>query len=302
MRKLIIGCGYLGERVAAQWLQAGAQVSVLTRSQQRAEQLAGLGFDPLVGDLTEPDSLPQFPPCTTILYAVGYDRSSNKSIQEVYVEGLQNFLQRIPEVTGKLIYISSSGVFGQNDGSWVNENSPCNPCRPGGIACLAAEALLASHPLADRTTILRMAGIYGPDRLPRRTTIEAGEPLAADQHGYLNLIHVFDAVQVILAAEACETLSPLLLVSDGQPVLRSAYFQEMARLLQAPDPLFSAADPQSPGAQRASTNKRISNQQLLEELNISFRYPSFREGLAALLGSPIDADPENFADGRTTAT
>ena len=281
--------------MAQRWLQAGDHVSVLTRSPQRAEQLAAVGLDPLVGDLTDPDSLPAFPASDTILYAVGYDRSANKSIEEVTIQGLQNFLAQGPETSGKFIYISSTGVYGQDDGSWVDEESPCNPRRTGGIACLAAETLLANHSLGEQTTVLRLAGIYGPDRLPRRAAIEAGKPLATEDNGYLNLIHVDDAVQVILAAESSDSHSAVLLVSDGQPVLRRNYFQEMARLLQAPDPQFAAVDSLSHVAQRATTDKRISNQRLLSELAISFQYPSFREGLAALLQDPTESDSLNSA-------
>ena len=286
VHKLIIGCGYLGHRVARQWQQAGDHVSVLTRSVSRAGQLAEEGLHPLVGDLTAVDSLPEFPACDTVLYAVGYDRSSGASIQQVYVEGLKHALEALPSSTGRIIYISSTGVYGQDDGNWVDESSPCHPTRPGGIACLAAEKLLASHPRGVGSIVLRLAGIYGPDRLPRRAAIEAGESLATPADGYLNLIHVEDGVQAILAAESSETLPPLLVVADGQPVLRGTYFEEMARLLDAPAPLFKPPDPASPVAQRATGNKRISNQRLLKELGLSLKYPSFREGLGSLLAPP----------------
>ena len=283
VHKLIIGCGYLGQRVAQEWLQAGDQVAVLTRSRKRAAELAATGLQTLIGDLTRPETLPPFPACDTVLYAVGYDRSSPHSIEEVYVQGLDHFLASASDAIGRMIYISSTGVYGQNDGSWVDESSPCEPTRPGGAACLAAEGLLTSHALGSRSTVLRLAGIYGPGRIPRRAAIEAGEPVKASENGYVNLIHVADAVKVILAAEPCSDLPPILLVSDGQPVLRAAYFQEIARLLGAPTPRFTAPDPDSHQARRAKSDKRISNRRLQETLDISFKYPSFREGLAALL-------------------
>ena len=294
MQKLIIGCGYLGQRVAQQWLQAGDQVTVLTRSTARASELSKAGLQTLVGDLTRPDSLPSFPACETVLYAVGYDRSSSQSIEEVYVQGLENFLARI-DPGGKVIYISSTGVYGQNDGSWVDEDSPCQPTRPGGVACLAAESLLASHPRGAGSIVLRLAGIYGPDRIPRRAAIEAGKPVAAAENGYLNLIHVVDAVEAILATEACLDLPPVLLVSDGQPVLRGTYFQEIARLLRAPKPQFSPPDETSHQAGRATSDKRISNRRLQETLHMSFQYPSYREGLAALLQCPEDPQTDEFS-------
>jgi nucleoside-diphosphate-sugar epimerase len=118
--------------------------------------------------------------------------------------------------------------------------------------------------------------------------------VAAAENGYLNLIHVVDAVEVILAAEACHNLPPVMLVSDGQPVLRSTYFQEIARLLGAPKPQFLPPDEASHQAGRATSDKRISNQRLLETLQISFQYPSFREGLAALLQHPEGPDMGEF--------
>jgi len=295
VQKLIIGCGYLGQRVAQKWLQAGDQVTVLTRSSERATELNKTGLQTLVGDLTRPESLPPFPACDTVLYAVGYDRSSSHSIEEVYVRGLDNFLASATDACGKIIYISSTGVYGQDDGSWVNESSPCQPTRPGGAACLAAESLLASHPLGARSIVLRLAGIYGPGRIPRRAAIEAGEPVVASENGYMNLIHVADAVEVILAAEACPELPSVLLVSDGQPVLRGAYFQEIARLLGAPKPQFSPPAETSHQAGRATSDKRISNRQLQETLHLSFQYPSYREGLAALLQYPEDAQADEFS-------
>ena len=286
LQKLIIGCGYLGQRVAQKWLQAGDQVTVLTRSPERATELAKTGLQTLIGDLTRPESLPPFPACDTVLYAVGYDQSSGHSIEEVYLQGLDNFLARTTDACGKIIYISSTGVYGQNDGTWVDESSTCQPTRPGGAACLAAESLLASHPRGTGSIVLRLAGIYGPGRIPRQAAIEAGNPVVASENGYVNLIHVADAVEIILAAEACPDPPPVLLVSDGQPVLRGAYFQEIARLLGAPSPQFSVPDENSHQSRRATSDKRISNQQLLETLDISLQYPSFREGLAALLQAP----------------
>lgn len=290
MHRLIIGCGYLGYRVAQQWQHQGDQVTVLTRSTKRAEQLSRVGLHPLVGDLTHPESLPPFPSCDTVLHAVGYDRSSGKSIQEVYVDGLSSLLDRLPASTGKVIYVSSTGVYAQDDGGWVDEDSPCHPRRPGGIACLAAETLLAQHPRGTDRSILRLAGIYGPGRVPRQAAIQAGDLLPAPPDGYLNLIHVEDAVQVILAIASGKDVPSLLLVSDGTPVLRRHYLEFISRLLEAPTPRFSPVDPDSHVAQRAAANKRICNRRLMQSLEISLQFPSFREGLHQLLTPPDDRE------------
>ncbi|MCH7751985.1 MAG: NAD-binding protein, partial [Planctomycetes bacterium] len=80
MNRLIFGCGYLGERVAKRWRDAGATVHVVTRSPERARQLADDGFQPLVADVTRPETLADLPAAETILFSVGYDRSAETSI------------------------------------------------------------------------------------------------------------------------------------------------------------------------------------------------------------------------------
>ena len=94
----------------------------------------------------------------------------------VYVDGLQAALDALPTATGRIIYISSTGVYGQTSGEWVDEESECRPTREGGRVCLAAEGVLASPDLGQRAVVLRLAGIYGPGRIPRRTELPAKIP------------------------------------------------------------------------------------------------------------------------------
>ena len=270
MRKLIVGCGYLGRRVAQRWLAEGHQVSAVTRSPRRVEELRRAGILPVLADVTRPETLAALPEAQRVLYAVGYDPAAGLSRFDVYVRGLENFLGCAPAGIERLVYISSTGVYGQADGSWLDESSPCRPQREAGRAFLAAEQRLADHPLAARTVVLRMAGLYGPGRVSRRSS-------AAE--GFLNLIHVDDMAEVVLAAEKCPA-PRLYLASDGHPVTRAEYYAYLATLLPSPDP-------PAPQTDRARANKRISNRRLLAELGVKLKYPSYREGLpAALAGTP----------------
>jgi nucleoside-diphosphate-sugar epimerase len=135
--RLIIGCGYLGRRVARSWVARGDTVYALTRSPAHAAELKTLGCQPRFGDVTDPQSLSDLPECDTLLYAVGQDRTSGKTQREVYVEGLKNVLDRVAAKAGQFLYISSTSVYGQNSGEWVDESSPCQPGSPGGRDCLA---------------------------------------------------------------------------------------------------------------------------------------------------------------------
>ncbi len=237
MVRLVVGCGYLGCRVADAWVSQGDAVFVLTRSAPRARQLAENGLQPLIGDVTQPESLRMMPQVDTVLWAVGHDRQSGRSIHEVYVEGLGNLVHTLAEQTQRIIYISSTGVYGQSDGSWVDETSPCAPSRGGGQACLSAEQLLLGSRWADRTVILRLAGIYGPQRLPRMRQVVAGQPLRTASDGMLNLIHVEDAAQAVIRAAQADLQPPrVFLISDGKPVVRRTFYEELAVLLGAPHP------------------------------------------------------------------
>ena len=285
MSKLIFGCGYLGRRVAQRWQAAGHEVHVVTRSMQHAREFSQAGLRSIVGDVTRPATLVNLPTADTVLFAVGYDRTAGVSIDEVYVNGFAAALDALPLSTGRVIYISSTGVYGSGDGEWVDEDSPCEPQRAGGRACLAAEQRLWAHTLGQRGIVLRLAGIYGPGRIPRRDDLLAGRPIAAPSAGYLNLIHVDDAAGVVLAAEERAQPPRTYLVSDGQPAVRGEYYQELARLLHAPKPQFAAPQPDSPAAQCAASDKRISNKRLMQELGVRLEYPSYREGLSAIVAA-----------------
>lgn len=285
MIKLVFGCGYLGQRVAARWIEQGCQVYAVTRSTNRAAALASVGIHPIIGDVLNCDSWGNLPVAETVLFAVGYERASARSIREVYVEGLRRVLAALPHGTGRLVYVSSTGVYGQADGSWVDEDSPCQPQREGGSACLEAERLLRDSAWGGPALVLRMSGIYGPGRIPRRRELEAGRPLAAPQAGYLNLVHVDDAARAVLTAESDHGGPPVYCVSDGNPVLRGDYYRYLAQRLGAPEPHFVEPPEDSPARLRAGSSKRISSARLRNRLGFRFEYPSYREGLAAIVAA-----------------
>ena len=283
MNKLVVGCGYLGTPVAEQWLRDGHRVYVLTRSAEHAELFSRQGMVPIQGDITVPETLVDLPEVDHVLCAVGYDRRAGLSIETVYVEGLTHLLDALSTLTTRLIYVSSTGVYGQNDGSWIDENSPCQPIREGGVACLEAERCLQSHTLGRRSVILRMCGIYGPGRVPRIADIKAGRPITSPEYGYLNLIHREDAVRSILLAEENADPPDLILVGDGCPVLRRDYFSYLAELLDTDLPAFAVPRNDAAVSERALSDKRVTNRRMLDVLRIRLEYPSFREGLKSVV-------------------
>jgi nucleoside-diphosphate-sugar epimerase len=268
---LIIGCGYLGTQVAALWRAQGRRVFTTTRGETKQP-------DSIRCDVLQPASLRALPAVDAVLYAVGFDRGSGATMRDVYVTGLANVLDHLP-APGRFVHVSSSSVYGQTDGGWIDETAPTEPGEESGRIVLQAEDLLRSR-LPD-AVIMRFAGIYGPGRLLRRQRIEQGEPIVGDADKWLNLIHVEDGARMVAAAAERGRAGCIYNVCDDHPVRRRYFYAAMARLLRAPEPRFVAPPPDQPTPPHEKGNRRISNRRMKEELCVSLRYPNYDEGLRA---------------------
>jgi nucleoside-diphosphate-sugar epimerase len=286
MVKLVFGCGYLGLRVARLWQQAGDEVFAVTRSPTKAAELAQAGIRPIIGHLLADQKLTLPQDVRSVMFSLGYDRSAGQSIHDVYVSGLRRAIAALPESIERFIYISSTGVYGDFAGEIVHEDSPCRPTRVGGQACLAAEQTLQASRFSRQSSILRLAGLYGPGRIPRSADLLAGRLIDAPSNGWLNLIHVDDAASIVLLAEQRTQPPRTYVVSDGHPINRGDYYAELAHLLHAPPPKFVENSSASPARQRAASDKRVSNRRLLAELQPRLMYPDYRAGLAAIVSCP----------------
>lgn len=270
MSVLIIGCGYLGLRAARAWLAAGRQVFALTRG--RADELRGHGIEPVVGDVLNPVSLATLPRTDTVLYAVGMDRTAGKSMREVYVQGVRNVLGALGST--RLLYISSTSVYGQTDGSWVDEASPTEPLEESGKVVLEAEQALRHD--CPHSIILRFAGIYGPGRVLRKASLLKGEPVPGEGERYVNLIHVDDGVRAVLAAEAKAEPGETFLIADDTPPTRRELFTRTAALIGAPVPVFD-------GGGGVEANRRVRNTKAKHRLGFQPVHASIQSGLSASL-------------------
>jgi nucleoside-diphosphate-sugar epimerase len=278
MDKLIVGCGYLGRRVAARWRRQGHHVYATTRTFARADELRAPGLEPLVCDVLDPASLRALPTATTVLYCVGLDRSSGQTMRAVYVDGLANVLAALP-APARFLHVSSTSVYGQTDGEEVDEQSVMEPEEESGKIVLEAERVLRRA--APEAIVLRFAGIYGPGRLRRRQAIEAGEPIVGNADKWLNLIQVEDGAEAVLAAEECGQPGAVYNVCDDRPVRRRDFFALLAQLLNAPAPRFVDPPPGAPLPPHERASRRLINRRLREVLQVRLRYPSYEEGLRA---------------------
>jgi nucleoside-diphosphate-sugar epimerase len=278
VRRLIIGCGYLGERVARDWREVGDDVWALTRSVDHAARFQQLGITPLLGDVLDPGSLSALPEVDTVLHAVGHDRSAPAAKREVYVNGLANVLKALPADCRRLIYISSTSVYGQSRGEWIDENSPCEPTTDGGRICRDAEQVARDlFRGAERVSVLRLSGIYGPGRLAARVeSLRQQQPIAGRPDGWINLIHVDDVRHIVQTCAMLPTPVETLLVTDDRPLRRRDYYVQLAAALGVPEPAFFDEE-------ELELGKRCSNRLLREELGVKLTFATFAAGLPSAI-------------------
>jgi nucleoside-diphosphate-sugar epimerase len=287
MSTLIIGCGYLGQRLAARLVRDGGPVYGTVRSPGRAGEIAGIGVKPVIADVLQPETLDQLPAVERVFYAVGFDRSAGAAMRDVYVDGLQNVLDRLPNSVRRFVYAGSTGVYGQTSGEWVDEESPTEPQHESGRVVLETEGRVREW--ADRSgvsaVILRFAGLYGPGRIVRRTMLERSEPIPGDPEKFLNLVHINDAARAAAAALEAEAPDVIYTVADDRPVTRREYYSAAAQIIGAAEPRFEHPRPGSPESARDATNKRIANRRMKAGLGVALHYPDIMTGLIDALGS-----------------
>lgn len=254
----IVGCGYLGTEVAKLWSQAGLSVQTTTRSQEKAKALSAIGVQASVADINE--SWPTLSSIDAILFCSGFDGENRIS---TYLERVRRSCQSAETFT-PFIYIGSTGVYSENDGGIVTEESATGPTRETAQACLDAERIVQDN--QTNHCILRLAGIYGPNRIPRQR-MPPNDSRTEDS--YLNLIHVEDAAHVVVAA-LNQNLSGTYNLSDGSPVLVSEY-----------DSYLQNTKTKVTG--KKISGKRVSTSKLNAVLNYQLKFPTWKHGLNQLI-------------------
>lgn len=284
---LIAGCGYVGGRVAATWHARGMRVTAITRQEAKAKELTSAGITPILFDLAKAAPMPELPDVDVVLWSVGFERTSGASRQAIWIDGLQRLLHALPPRTEprRILYTSSTSVYGDGNGKEVDEHTLPIPTAEGGIACLAAERLLQEFATQSSAcvSILRLAGIYGPNRLLRRVAdLHASVPILSPPDEWLNLIHVDDAVTTIDAVSRMSVPPLRINVVASKSVTRREYYSALAKLVDAPPPTFSEPGSVSTSQpqRRSGGNRRVVSS-VRESLQIPFKYDSVIDGLNA---------------------
>lgn len=285
LNALIIGCGDIGVRVGGRLKPQGYGVSAVVRSGESSTRLRTRGFDTTISNLDQPH--PELTLCdgNTLIFYFAPPPSSGDTDPR-----MKNFLGTLSNHSiqpAGILYISTTAVYGERDGNWVDEATPTHPIAARGKRRLDAESQLREYHRHQQVpvTILRVAAIYSANRLPLKQ-IEARTPiLKLEEAPYSNRIHADDLAEICIAAAQFNRDRALIFnVSDGNPGSISQYYQQVAQRFDLPSPplisLQEAEQQLSPGMlSYLRESKRIDNRRMLDTLRVSLRYPTLEEGL-----------------------
>lgn len=271
---LIAGCGDVGYETAKLLLADGHDVYAIKRQPLNDERIHWIA-----ADLTDAETLKSLDDdFNALIYLPTPSDYTETGYRTIFVEGLKNVLNQLPAVRekGLCCFVSSTAVYGQNKGEWVDENSVTEPVRYNGQVLLEAEKQLAkmsSHPCA-----VRLGGIYGPGRERLIRSVKEGKAVQKTPPVYTNRIHRDDAAKLLafivsrfFAGDALETC---YLGVDSAPVTSWEVQSWLANALGMP---LKESD-----AHQQGQNKRCSNQRIIN-LGFELDYPSYKEGYSEML-------------------
>ncbi len=259
---LIAGAGGIGGALAAELAARGDEVVTLRRSEQPAMR----GVHAMRADLTRSEGLGVLPAqMQTVVFCVAPDERNEKAYRALYVDGLRRLLDRMQ--IGRLLFVSSTAVYAEDAGEWVDERTPENAETFNGRVLIEAEREARLH---AGSVILRFSGLYGPGREAMLRRVRDGE---ANRNHWTNRLHMDDAVASLRHLLDTPSVRGIYLGSDDEPALEatiSTWLREREQLSALPAPA-----PQV-------TGRRIRNLHL-RGTGWSPKYPDFRSGYAAVL-------------------
>jgi len=268
----ILGCGYVGLELGRRLDADGHAVTGVRRSDDGLAAVEAAGLDAVRADVTDGDSLAAVPDADRLVFAASAGGRGADAARETYLAGVravQSHFGARANPPERLVYTSSTGVYGDHGGDWVDETTDPAPDSERGAVLLAAERAALDGPLSG--TVARFAGLYGPGRLDPTRYLDG--PVAP---GWLNLLHRDDAagaVAHLLRADAAR--GEVVLAVDDEPVRRPDLAAWVAERVGADPPATGPAS-----ARRG--DKRCSNAKL-RGLDYEFAYPTFRAGYGELL-------------------
>lgn len=293
----IVGCGDIGNRVARLWQAQGIRVIGLARKPGHLAELEKQQITPWQADLDDPASLTGLPTRQALVYYFAPPPSQGSDDPR-----MRHFLQALDKQAAlpqRIVYISTSGVYGDRQGEQVTEETPPNPQVDRARRRYAAEQQLREwgrqHGIP--VIILRVGGIYGPGRLPIKRLRDRVPMVHESLAPRTNRIHADDLAQICVAAAQRGRADTIYNISDGNDSNMTEYFNTVADFLGLPRPPLvdwpEAERTLSPGMlSYLRESRRMDNSRMLQELGIELLYPSLQAGLEATCQQDRDAIQE----------
>jgi nucleoside-diphosphate-sugar epimerase len=287
MRAVIIGCGYVGRVLGTLLCAGGHEVIGVARSASSLASIERRGITPQEADITQPATIDALPDAAWVIVSVssgGGDAAAARAVFEVGLTSvIESYAQR-ERPPDRLVFTSSSSVYGDRDGAWVDEETAPDPQTDKTAVLATAEELAIEHSasLGIDGTVCRFAGLYGPGRY--RLQRYLGETVTT---GYLNMVHRVDAAGAIAHLLGTNRgRGQVVNVVDDRPIDRHAFATALAQLAGTtpPDrrPLADRLRDTSlsdDARRRLAAQKRVSNDRL-RTLGYRLRHPTFRSGYA----------------------
>lgn len=275
-RVLIAGCGDVGTVLGLRLHEDGHEVWGLRREAGRVPApIRGIA-----ADLAAPSGLDALPGgIELVCYTAAAGGSGDDAYRAAYVDGVRNLLAALRDgghPVHRFCFVSSTAVYGQDRGEWVDEESPTEPNRFTGRRLLEGEALVRAT--AVQGVVVRLAGIYGPGRERLIRQVLDGEPCQAEPPSYTNRIHRDDCAGVLRHVLLLDDPAPVYIGVDNAPAPQCEVFSWLAERLGVPPSAHQRAGNDVP----ARMNKRCRNERLRAS-GYRFLYPTYREGYAAVI-------------------
>lgn len=290
---VIFGCGYVGSALADAARAQGTRVTALTRNPQKAAALRARGIAVVEGELAGADWHDAIAPgADLVVNTVSAADPSPEGYRRSYVDGMKSILAwaaRGARPVGTLLYTSSTGVYPQGGGAVVDETVPTDGASPTGQILVEAENLLRAAPAASvaRWFVLRLAGIYGPDRHYLLNALRAGTTQFSGAPDFrMNLAHRDDIVSALLACAAAPVAvrNEIFNVSDDAPAARAELLGWLAAQLGLAAPIFTSDSANARRGGNPSPDRIIRAEKIRRVLGWTPRHDSYRAGYRAILG------------------
>ncbi len=286
MKKIfMVGCGYVGQRLARQYLAQGDTVTALSHTPAHQIGLQEMGIQVIHGDLDSSDSLPILPTHNSLLFYLAPPPAQGEEDTRIAAFLRQFSGDNLPS---RFILISTTSVYGDCRGAWIDETQPLNPQAERAKRRVDAEQKLREWAIASAVpfVILRVPGIYGAARLPI-SRLEQGLPVLQENIApYSNRIHVDDLVTACMSAGTkIDVAGAVYHLSDGNPSSMTDYFNQVADCLGLPRPpcIDAQQAANSLSAEMRSylaESKRLDTRKMREKLAVLPKYPHLASGLA----------------------